>query len=131
MNLIESPYIAVATRKQRCGASFPQLYALLMADEVEALPALRPHQRQPLHCFLAQVGAMALLAAGESEPPRDAARWTDLLRALAPGFEHDEPWSLVVDDLSKPAFMQPPVPEGTWQPLREREDTPDALDMLV
>src|SRR5690606_19377660 len=106
-------------------------------DEVDALPALRPHQKQAVHCFLAQTGAMALLAAGESTPPREPERWAGLLRGLTPGFKNDEPWCLVVDDLSKPAFMQPPVPEGSWEPFIKRdgkerkETTPDALDILV
>src|SRR5947209_5032299 len=87
--------------------SLPGLYALLMTDDVEALPAMRPHQKQAVHSFLAQTGAMAMLAAGESEAPRRTERWAELLRGLTPGFEKDEPWCLVVDDLSKPAFMQP------------------------
>jgi CRISPR system Cascade subunit CasA len=102
-----------------------------MADEIDGLPALRPHQKQAVHCFLAQTGAMAMLAAGMSGPPCEPSRWAELLRNLTPGFENDEPWCLVADDLSKPAFMQPPVPEGNWAPLKEREETPDALDMLV
>ena len=123
--------IEVQTASGTCRCSLPDLYAMLMADEVDALPALRPHQKQAVHCFLAQTGAMAMLAAGESEPPGEPERWAELLRGLTPGFENDEPWCLVVDDLSKPAFMQPPVPEGSWAPLKEREETPDALDMLV
>lgn len=82
--------------------TLPGLFALLMADEVDALPALRPHQKQAVHCFLAQTGAMAMLAAGESDPPRQPQRWAELLRDLTPGFLNDEPWCLIVDDLSKP-----------------------------
>ena len=104
--------IEVQAASGTCRCSLPDLYAMLMADEVDALPALRPHQKQAVHCFLAQTGAMAMLAAGESEPPGEPERWAELLRGLTPGFENDEPWCLVVDDLSKPAFMQPPVPEG-------------------
>lgn len=74
---------------------------------------------------------MALLAAGEPEPPADADRWIALLRGLTYGFDRDEPWCLVVEDLAKPAFLQPPVPEGTWDVLKEREITADVLDMLV
>jgi CRISPR system Cascade subunit CasA len=92
---------------------------------------MRPHQKQAVHCFLVQVGALALSAAGEAELPTSANRWSALLRGLTPGFNHDEPWCLIVDDLSKPAFLQPPVPEGTINALPERETTPDGLDMLV
>jgi CRISPR system Cascade subunit CasA len=62
---------------------------------------------------------------------RDESRWQELLRGLTPEFPGDEPWTLVVGDLSKPAFLQPPVPEGAWEVLKDTEVTPDALDMLV
>ena len=53
------------------------------------------------------------------------------MRGLTPEFPGDEPWTLVVHDLSKPAFLQPPLPEGDWRALKDVEVTPDALDMLV
>lgn len=112
-------------------ASLSELYVRLVADDVESLPAMRPHQWQAVHCFLVQVGALALLAGGMTEPPRDVERWRALLRGLTPDFSGDEPWSLVVDDLSKPAFMQAPLPGADLAVLREREESPDALDMLV
>lgn len=131
MNVLASQDLTIKTGGHGRSVSLPELLALFPADEVTDLPALRPHQRYPLHCFLAQIGAMAMLAGGEREPPRDADRWRELLRGLTPGFPGDEPWSLVVDDLSKPALLQPPVPEGALDALREVEMTPDALDMLV
>lgn len=132
MNLLSEPIIRLRRVDGKLlSCSLPQLLAHLMADEVESLAALRPHQKQALHCFLVQVGALALLAAGEHEPPADPERWAHLLRGLTPDYANDEPWCLVVEDLSKPAFMQPPLPEGTWAALREIERTPDSLDMLV
>ena len=116
----------------RASGSLPEVYAALMADEVAAFPALRPHQRHAWHAFLVQLGAMAMHKAGVSEPPGDAAEWRRIIRALTPNYPDDEPWSLVVDDITKPAFMQPPASS------REREAdyknkiaTPDELDMLV
>ena len=50
-------------------ASLPEVYAALMADEVEAFPALRPHQRHAWHAFLVQLGAMAMHRAGLDTPP--------------------------------------------------------------
>ena len=44
----------------RLVASLPEVYAALMADEVDAFPALRPHQRHAWHAFLVQLGAMAM-----------------------------------------------------------------------
>jgi len=43
--------------------------------------------------------------------------------------EH-EPWCLVVDDLSKPAFFQPPVPEGTLEGWKLHSN-PDDIDILL
>jgi CRISPR system Cascade subunit CasA len=53
------------------------------------------------------------------------------LLKLADGSE--AAWHLVVDDVSQPAFMQPPVPEGSLEEAKYSSDiqTPDELDMLV
>ena len=114
----------------RANASLPEVYASLIADNVEAFPALRPHQRHAWHAFLVQLGAMAMHRAGESEPPEDPETWAEMIRALTPDFPNDEPWQLVVDDITKPAFMQPPA--SSWAKFDEKELfwTPDNLDML-
>ena len=113
--------------------SLPQVYEALMADEVEAFPALRPHQRHAWHAWLAQLGAMAMHKAGVGEPPGDADGWYGLLRGLTgeewPG---DEPWQLVVDDIITPAFMQPPASSADKEKdYKTSVTTPDGLDMLV
>ena len=111
-------------------ATLPEVYAALMADEVDAFPALRPHQRHAWHAFLVQLGALALHRAGRSTPPAAAAEWCELIRGLTPGYENDEPWQLVVEDITKPAFMQPPT-----SPDRRKEYKPvktlDGLDVLI
>jgi len=111
--------------------SLPGLYAAMMADAVVDLPSVRPHQRQAVMAFLAQLGALALHAAKRVEPPEDAEQWTKLLRGLTPAYPGDEPWTLVVEDVTKPALLQPPIPEGRIEALEKIEDTPDGLDMLV
>ncbi len=111
--------------------ALPDLFAVAMRDDVLDMPAVRPHQRQALHAFLAQLGALALVAADRRHAPREGPEWAELLRALTLRWPNDEPWSLVVGDLSKPALLQPPLPEGTLDALKERETTPDGLDMLV
>ena len=113
-------------------ASLPGVYAALMADAVVAFPALRPHQRHAWHAFLVQLGAMAMHRAGVAEPPSDVAEWAGLIRGLTPDWPDDEPWQLVVDDITKPAFMQPPARSSNEAknystPVAE----PDELDMLV
>lgn len=133
MNTLTDPLISIdQTGEPRIEASLPGVYEALMADRVDSFPALRPHQRHPWHAFLAQLGAMALHRAGLEQPPAAADEWRELLRGLTPEWPGDEPWHLVVDDITKPAFMQPPARS------REREkdytrivSTPDELDMLV
>ena len=113
-------------------ASLPKVYAALMADEVDAFPALRPHQRHAWHAFLVQLGAMSMHKAGTSEPPSDATEWAGLIRGLTQNFPDDEPWQLVVDDITKPAFMQPPASsEDKAAEYKSIVETPDELDMLV
>ena len=115
-------------------ASLPETCAALMRDEVESFPALRPHQRHAWHAFVVQLGAMALHRAELVEPPTDAEKWREIIRGLTPGFPDDEPWRLVVDDITKPAFMQPPASSADRSAdFKPKDDfhTPDSLDMLV
>ena len=49
----------------RDGALWDAL-AALSADDVAAFPALRPHQRMPVHAFFVQVSAIALRRAGRA-----------------------------------------------------------------
>ncbi|WP_230772803.1 hypothetical protein [Sphingomonas sp. Leaf4] len=107
-------------------------FAALSRGEAWSFPALRPHQREPWHSFTVQVAALALLKAGTDKPPHDESTWRELLLALTPAYPDGEPWSLVVEDWTRPALLQPPVvvPANRADyksPLR----TPDALDMLV
>ena len=109
-NLLTEPLIRYdQSGGGRVVASLPQVYAALLADEVEAFPALRPHQRHAWHAFLVQLGAMAMHQAGLAELPETAGEWAGLLRGLTPDWPDEEPWQLVVDDITKPAFMQPPA----------------------
>jgi len=111
--------------------SLPGLMAALARapDEVESFPALRPHQGPAWHMFLVQLAALALHRAGKLDIPEQEDDWLSLVRGLTPGFAEDEPWCLVVDDRSKPAFLQPPVPEGVK--VAKPVSTPDALDLLI
>ena len=113
-------------------ASLPELYAALMNDEVASFPALRPHQRHAWHAFLVQLGAIAMHKADVDTPPADVDEWRRIMRALTPEFPADEPWNLVVDDITRPAFLQPPASsEGMIADYKSAVATPDELDMLV
>lgn len=125
-NLLTDPLIHAAP----CGLKpLPGLLAALSRDQVESFPALRPHQRPAWHMFLVQLAALALHRARAGDIPTEEGEWARALRGLTPGFSNDEPWRLVVEDWAKPAFLQPPVPEGVE--LAKPVPTPDALDLLI
>ena len=135
LNILTEPVIRFDwTGGARAQASLPGVYAALMDKDnpVSAFPALRPHQRHAWHAFLVQLGAIAMHRAEREVPPDTASEWLTLLRRLTLDDPDDEPWQLVVDDITKPAFMQPPAQSAE----REKDykgvvNTPDELDMLV
>ncbi len=136
-NLIDEPFIGVIeTGGARAELTLPQIYARLMADRIEAFPGLRPHQAHPWHAFLVQLGALALRRAKTDAPLADpgawdAEAWAEAIRALTPEAADDAPWRLIVPEPDKPAFLQPPLPEGRFDVLDKTCPTPDALDILV
>ena len=132
-NLLADPLIRATTGAQADSRlSLPEVFAALLQDHVEAFPALRPHQRHAWHAFLVQLGAIALLEAALTEPPRSADAWQCILRALTADHHSDEPWHLVVDDITRPAFMQPPArSQADRAAYKATVSTPDQLDMLV
>ena len=133
-SLLTEPLIRIDTSSQRrIDASLPEVYAGLMSNEVETFPSLRPHQRHAWHAFLVQLGAMAMHHDGLTEPPAEAAEWYRIIRALtADNHPRDEPWQLVVNDITRPAFMQPPANStGKLADYKTEVGTPDELDMLV
>ena len=109
--------------------SLPGLLAALVRDEVDSLTGLRPHQLPAWHMFTVQLAVLALVAGGRADVPETEEEWLGLLRGLTPDYPDDEPWRLIVDDWSRPAFMQPPVPQGLA--LKGTVFTPDALDLLI
>ncbi|MBF0135212.1 MAG: CRISPR-associated protein Cse1 [Magnetococcales bacterium] len=126
-NLLDEPHIRVLPLGL---LTLPGLLAALARDEVEGFPALRPHQVPLWHMFLVQLAALALHGAGETAIPADEHDWKRLLRGLTTrNFPDDEPWCLLVNDWTKPAFMQPPVPPGV--DLEKTIQSPDALDLLI
>ena len=132
-NILTDPLIRYKTDDSSIvEESLPEVYAALMEDEVASFPALRPHQRHAWHAFLVQLGAIALNTAGITEPPEDADEWRRIIHALTPNYPDDEPWHLVVDDITRTAFMQPPATsEDKIADYKSEVATPDELDMLV
>lgn len=104
--------------------TLPGVMAALARGALRGFPALRPHQRAAWHCFLVQLGALALFRAGRDDAPETEAQWHELLLALG---ESEGIWDLFAPE-DKPAFLQPPAPKGLkWTPV----ETPDALDLLI
>jgi len=134
-DLLHDPLIGVRTRSGGSKVSLPELLARLCAGDVESYTGLRPHQADPWHVFLVQVAASVLARHPEVEPaslPTDAGFWRQGLLDLAEG--QASAWELVVDDVTKPAFMQHPLTNGADE-LRKtfklKATTPDELDVLV
>ncbi len=133
-NLLTEPMLSATG----CGGgtlaprTLPEAFAALASGEPVEFAALQPYQFHAWHAFLVQLGAIAAFRAGASDVTalRDPAQWVEALRALTDG--RDEPWCLIVPDLSAPAFMQPPVPEGSLANWHDDNATatPDAIDLL-
>ena len=131
MNLLIERLLTVTLRGEsgfRC--SLPELYTLAQDDTILDWPSLRPHQYPAWHMFLVQLAVLAHRAA-DFDSLRGTEEWAAALRALTPDWPDDEPWSLVVQDWSLPALLQPPCPAGAESDYRFRVEFADALDMLI
>ncbi|MBK6534527.1 MAG: hypothetical protein IPF99_34725 [Deltaproteobacteria bacterium] len=129
-NLLTEPLLAVESPDgARATVTLPGALARLGAGVPTEFAALQSHQLHAWHAFVVQLAALAVHADGSDDLAVDEAAWRERLRALTAG--RDEPWCLVVHDLSQPAFLQAPVPEGTLAAFKRRFDSPDRLDVLV
>lgn len=127
-NLLTDPIISVSAGGGNQKLSLPGLLGAMARLEVTGFPAMRPHQGAAWHMFLVQLGALALWNEDQRAAPEEEGEWELLLRNLTAEFVNDEPWRLIVDVPSRPAFLQPPRPDNLkWEPV----STPDGLDMLV
>jgi CRISPR system Cascade subunit CasA len=110
--------------------SLPQILHRLAQNNVLSFEALQAHQQQAWHSFLVQLAAMAVSRESDGQMPSDASGWRDALLGLA---DEEAAWHLVVDDVSRPAFLQSPVPEGSLDDAGYKADvpTPDQLDVLI
>jgi CRISPR system Cascade subunit CasA len=128
-DLLEEAILSWRDDQRRRGkTTLPGLLARLATGELGDFPQARAHQLHPWSMFLTQLAAIALHRAQETDPRLTEDRWRARLLSLTGG-EH-EPWCLLVEDLAKPAFFQPPVPEGDIESWRVAE-RPDDVDILV
>lgn len=132
-NLLTTPLVRVVSDGEEQSLTLPEIYAALAADSVDDFTNLRPHQRHYWHATLCQIGAIAMVNAGETDPPQNPERWSEMLSILTErDFPDHEPWHLVVPDITKPAFLQPPASEpGKASDYNRIILTPDSVDLQV
>lgn len=129
MNLLVDPLFRALTDQGEESFSLPGLLAALGSDGIHHLVGLQRHQADAFHVFLCSLAAAVLARDGQTDPVQSEAYWREGLRALA-GEAGDDAWTLVVPDLSRPAFMQPPLPSEDHKKLKPHADSADALDLL-
>ncbi len=130
-NLLSDPIFRIQTDTEETSlGSLPEVFAGLCKGEIRGFASLRRYQHHSWYAFLVQVGALALMG-NEGPPPSSAEQWSKLLRQLGGAYPGDAAWSLVEADLSLPAFLQPPVPEGKLVSFKKRYSCPDEIDLLI
>lgn len=141
-DLLTDPLIGVRTPQGERYLNLPELLAALSAGKVEGYTGLRPHQADHWHVFLVQLAASIQARHLTDSLAEDPVYWRDGLLDLADGM--DTAWHLMVEDVTKPAFLQHPwrswdseagdygvkIKRGqeTFEP---KASTPDELDVLV
>jgi len=129
----------IETRTGVVKTTLPEALARLCDGSLVGFEGLAAHQRHAWDLFLYQIAALALVRSGEAEAAEDdaawrrladAAEWKQRLAALTPDCA-DTAWSLVVNDLTRPAFLQPPIGTGTLNGYTIAGRTPDEIDVLV
>ena len=149
-NLLTEKWLTVISRQgDKRKVSLPELFSELERNDVADFPALLPHQRGPFHVFLVQLACHALETSGAAEHLPDPTpeepwkllgqhspdEWQQMIRGIVPGyfeqFPNDEPWCLVTNDLSKPAFLQCPVPDAKFTASKSIIKRPDDLDLMI
>lgn len=129
MNLLTDPLLRVVTREGLKTWDLPQVLEGLGDEQVISFPGLQRHQEDAWYVFLCYLAGAVLSRHGRSDPKQSADFWREGLRQLA-GNAGDDAWRLVVDDLAKPAFLQPPLPTTDRNKLKPLAFSPDALDLL-
>jgi CRISPR system Cascade subunit CasA len=130
MNLLTDPIFRVQTANGIERFNLPALLTALGRDEVIYLPGLQRHQEDAFHIFLCYLAAAVLNHQGADDPKQDESFWRDGIRQLT-GRDDDDAWTLVVDDVTRPAFMQAMFKrQSDAANLKRNAATPDELDIL-
>ncbi|NBC19216.1 MAG: type I-E CRISPR-associated protein Cse1/CasA [Bacteroidetes bacterium] len=130
-SLLDDALFQTETHDGPAAMTLPGVLRALHQDDLVSFDALQAHQQQAWYSFLVQLAAMAVVRAHDDAMPESAEAWRGALLGLAGGNENA--WRLMVDDLDEPAFLQPPVPEGSLSDAKFKDDvpSPSSLDVLV
>lgn len=131
LNVLEDPIIGVELADgSRARESLTAVLARCSRGEELEFTALQAHQQHGWYAFLVQVAAIACQRAGISgAADHDETQWRAMLLALTSG--DTRPWSLVVDDWTQPALLQPPMARERFADLERVVSEADVLDVLV
>lgn len=134
-NILEDALLNVTAGNKNSFLTLPEILASLSRERpvIISFEGLMPHQKQPWYSFLVQLSAIACFHGDLKEPPTDEMKWKELLKNLTREWPDNEPWHIFVEDLSKPAFFQPPVPERTIKNFGAitAPDSDSTTDLLV
>lgn len=130
-NLLLDDIFGIQSPKgERQSLSLPALLQALGRGEVESFTGIQRHQADAFHIFLCYLTGAVLDQEGESDPVQDETFWLASLRTLT-SRQNDDAWTLVVEDPTRPAFMQPPVPsKKDLEAYKPKAATPDEFDVL-
>ncbi len=137
--MLSQQVFRVETAEGLVPASLPDVLTLLCARTLISFEGLAAHQAHAWELFLFQLAALALIRSGDTAAAEDAQAWQALadtegwrqrLEALTPGCA-DTAWSVVVEDRTRPAFLQPPIGAARWDGYTVAGRTPDEIDVLV
>jgi CRISPR system Cascade subunit CasA len=107
-------------------ASLPGVLACLSSGDHLDFAALQPHQRHAWESFLVQLAAIAVHRDKAAALPSTYTDWKDALFRLVDG--EGDAFHLVIEDLSKPAFLQCPTNSiAAWDVF----PCPDTIDVPV
>jgi CRISPR system Cascade subunit CasA len=102
------------------------LAALSTTDDIE-YTALQAHQAHLWHAFLVQLATIALTQNGQTDLVTSESEWSTLLLEL---HDDESTWWLEQSDPNRPAFFQPPAPNGLAA-FNKSWSTPDEMGLLA
>jgi len=133
-DLLKDPVLSGTSSHGPVRLSLPGLLEALGSGEPVTLSGLQRHQSDPVHVFLCYLAGAVLQRASRDETAQDEAFWrTGLVSLAAEQTTHPEAaWQLIVEDPTRPAFLQAPSPsrEDFTAHFKLKAFAPDSVDVL-